>query len=181
MRKRVTIEIPPDDVRALRANGETLCIAKKVRTRGYNVICWADSRYSVSNSFEWMPEFQIFGSKRFAEGERVTDMTGAVDMVLGGHMTFEEQGRFGPAPPRGDGDGEALNLTNRFGPIHVGIRQRCVVSGTEVVAPIHLTSERMRTGMVSLRPIDRVLIWFEQWSETGMIFTHPRPHAIESI
>lgn len=178
-RKEVTVEIPPDQLRSLHAQGEMLCIAKKVASLGYNVVWWADLHYSVLNSFEWTPEFQIFGSNRFVQGEVAADMTGAIDMALGGHVMLDEHGRFGAAPAHGGGDARALNLTNRFGPLHIGINQRCVVAGTEVVAPIHLTSEWMMPGPVALAPIDRVLIWFGQGWESRTIFTHGPENAIE--
>lgn len=175
--KTVTIQIASQDLAVLKQAGYQLCIAKQV-DGAYDVIWQSSSQYLASNQFTWLSQFQIFAASEFRAGMLVQPMTDSVDIRLGQEATLDTFGIF--RSPMMGGSESSVNLMNQYRPIHAGLTQFCTwIDGARRIAPIYVKAQQSVLGATALTPADRVLVWFEQNAEAGMMFSGPRSRAIE--
>lgn len=175
--KAVTIQIAAQDLMQLKQAGYQLCVAKQV-DGAYNVIWRSSSQYLASNQFEWLSQFQIFAANVFQDGILVQPVTNSVDIHLGEEATLNTFGVLNP--PITGGPESSVNFMNQYGPIHPGLNQLCTwIDGAVAVAPIYVRAQQVFAGASALTPADRVLVWFDQDAEPGMMFSTARSRAVE--
>lgn len=168
MSKSVTVQIAPGDLQILKNNGYTLCFARCVENI-YSVTWQSFPDYLASNSFAWSEQFQLFGIDVVNNGVvRIESRTNAVDIALGQQATLDSTGELGPA--RSGGPAEQITLINDYGPIHPALSGVSVGPDRVVrTTPIYVAPRSIVRGSASLRPLDKVQVWFEQ---------DPQPSAI---
>ncbi len=176
--KRVNIQIAPKDLETLKAANYKLCFAKKVSGQEFNVVWQSYHDYLVSNNFSWVPTYQLFGSNSFQNNLNVSVSTNQVNIGLGQIATLDEAGIL--EKPKTGGPDVSVSMQNDFGDIHPGINQLSTgISGNQVSTPIYVAPEPAVKGEVSLTPVEKVLVWFEQNIETGTMFSDARSNEIE--
>ncbi|MFS2109104.1 hypothetical protein ACCC88_05420 [Sphingomonas sp. Sphisp140] len=178
--KNVTIEIATEDFEALRQGGYSLCLAKKLAAGGvdYDVVWRSSPNFLPSNTLSWIPDFQLFATNQFAEGQLVNPATNVVVIGQGETSTLDQNGILHEAVPGGPPMG--FVMVNEFGPIHPGLNQWLTwIDGSMQPLPIFVLPYAAVPGTVDFQPIDTVLVWFEPNIETSTIFMTPRTNAVE--
>jgi len=177
-KKRVKIEIVQDDLRTLKDGNYKLCFAKKVAEGDYNVVWQSYDDYSVTNTFLWTPQYQLFGSNRFKENVEVEVTTNVVDIGIGEESTLDKYGILS-APKTGKNE-TAITMINDYKSIHPGINQLSTgIDGKMVSTPIYLAPNEIVMGEVTLTPVESVQVWFEQNIQTSAMFSNARSNSIE--
>jgi len=170
MTKSVAVQIAPGDLQILKDNGYTLCFARCVEN-SYSVTWQSFSEYLDSNSFAWSEQFQLFGIDIVNNGVALIESrTNAVDIALGQQATLDSAGELGSA--RSGGPAEQITLINDYGPIHPALSGVSVgPDGVMRTTPIYIAPRSIVRGSASLRPLDKVQIWFQQDPAPGaMLF-----------
>ena len=176
--KAVTIQIAVDDLKALKQAGYRLCFAKKVGDAAYNVVWQSSAKYLASNKFSWVPQFQLFGCNSFQENVQVDVSTNLVTIGLGEKSTLSAEGVMGPASS--SEQATAIVLNNQYGSIHPGVSQLSTgIDGTISATPIYVAENPVVKGQTELKPVEKVLVWFEQNIETSTMFSDSRSDAVE--
>ncbi|RON44301.1 hypothetical protein BK666_18290 [Pseudomonas frederiksbergensis] len=176
--KTVSIQIDSADLTTLKQNGYKLCFAKKVGTEAYNVVWQSYVQYLSFNDFSWTPQYQLFGTNQFQANVQVRASTNTVNIGLGQQSTLDSSGLLGAAVSGGaDTD---ITLVNNYGAIHPGINQLSTgLDGAQVSTPIYVATNQVVTGQVTLKPVETILVWFEQNVQTSTMFSTSRSNAIE--
>lgn len=176
--KSVQIEIAPKDFKLLKEQGYRLCFAKKVGTAAYNVVWQAYDDFLSNNNFSWTPQYQLFGSNVFEAAVTVRTSTNIVNIGLGEVSTLDSTGLLSDA--KTGGNETSINLINEFGAIHPGVNQLATgIDGSQVSTPIYVAPSKALKGNISLQPVEKVLVWFEQNIETSTMFSDARSHEVE--
>lgn len=168
--KTVKVEIADNDFKTLKNGGYSLCFAKKVGDEAYNVVWKAEADYLKNNKFTWVPMYQIFGSNVFEASVTVEVSTELRDIKLGQQCVLSKIGSLEAA--KTGGESNALNFINQFMPIHVGVSQVHMEGATMVATPIYLSKEPVVIGSAALKPVEKVLIWFEKNVQTSTMFNN---------
>ncbi len=175
-KKTVTIEIDPKDLETLKASNYKLCFAKKV-SEFYSVVWQSYSEYFVTNLFSWTPQYQIFGSKKFNDGMEVEMRTNIINIGLGEESTLDKAGVLSD-PKMGGLDDTTITLKNEFGLIDLCLNQLSTgIDGIQISTPICIIP--VVAGVVSMKPVESVLVWFEQNIETSMMFSNTQPSSLK--
>ena len=178
LKKQVTVEIDQNDLQVLRTGKYMLCVAKKIAEGEYNVVWQAFDNYLCNNVFSWTPQYQLFGSIQFNAGATVVVSTNSVNIGLGQTATLSSLGIL--QSPISGGSQTGFIMDNEFGSIHVGVSQLCTqLDGSIVSSPIYVSTEAVLKGTITLTPVERVLIWFQQNIATGTMFSEARTNALE--
>src|SRR5678816_73450 len=110
--------------------------------------------------------------------DSIESRTNAVDIALGQQATLDAVGVLGPASS--GGPPEQITLINDYGPIHPSLSGASVGPDRVVrVTPIYVAPRSIVRGSASLRPLDKVQIWFQQDFRPGVMpvsYTHLRAH-----
>lgn len=176
--KVVNIQIDSDDLIGLKAAGYKLCFAKKIATEEYNVIWQSYSDYLADNSFSWTPQYEIFGTRVFQDNITVKISTNVAQIGLGEQSVLNPAGVMLPATT--GGPTTAITMQNQFGTIHPGINQISTgPDGETISTPIYVAAHPIVQGDVSMTPVEKVLVWFEQNAETSMMFSTARSMKVE--
>lgn len=176
--KRVTINIALDDQQFLKDNGYSLCIAKRTKEHSYNVIWSSYDKYVARNMFSWVPLYELFGSNTFQDGIRVETLTNMVQIGLGETSLLNEAGIL--KPPTTGGPEESITMNNEYGAIHPGLNQVITTpKGTQASIPFYLAENQIAAGSVTMTPVEKVQVWFEQKVQTGTMFSTARSNAVE--
>lgn len=176
--KTVTININTDDLKELKSANYKLCFAKKVAEGDYNVVWQSYTEYLASNIFSWTPQYQLFGSNQFQDSFAVQVSTNPVVIALGEESTLDNAGVLGN--PKTGGPETAITMNNEYGSIHPGLNQLSTgIDGGQVSTPIYVAPEAILKGEVSLTPVEKVLIWFEQEIQTSTMFSSARSMSVE--
>jgi hypothetical protein len=176
--KTVRIEIAAPDKKLLMDQGYRLCFAKKVGDAQYNVVWQSYTEYLAGNTFKWVPMYQIFGINEFKDAVQVSTDTNVVDIGLGETTTLDKYGEFTPA--KTGGNETSINMVNDYGTISPCINQLSTgIKGEQVSTPIYVAPQASLKGSVSLQPVEKVLVWFEQNIETSTMFSEARTKSIE--
>ena len=177
-KKEVSILLDDEVIRLLKENIYQLCIAKKVGSEEYNVIWQYYREYENINTFSWLPSYQIFTTNEFFDSVQVEVRSKMKPIGLGETVTRDQYGVLSDAVT--GGDPTTLNLINKGNPTCVGISQLCTgIDGRQVSAPIYVTERKIITGEAGFKPVEKVLVWFEQNAETGTMFSMARSKSVE--
>jgi hypothetical protein len=176
--KTVTINIDKDKHGKLMDEHYKLCFAKKVGDV-FDVIWQSYDDYLVSNTFSWIPTYQMFGSNTFADGVKVKAMTETIDVGLGQTVTLNKHGDFlDPAVTGGPSTG--ITLTNNYKSIHPGLNSVSISGdGTRVTTPIYVAQDPIETGTDTLTPVDIVRVWFQQNVVTSTMISTDVTNSID--
>lgn len=176
--KIINVEIAADDIRRLMKNGYKMCFAKKVGTANYNVIWQSYRDYSESNSFSWTPQYQAFRTDTFQSGVTVKTASKPKTIGLGETTTIDQYGIL--LDPVTGGDQAAINVDNEYKATHIGISQVSTgIDGQVTTTPIYVSENECLLGNAVLKPVEKVLIWFECNAVTSTMFTDMRTNSIE--
>lgn len=176
--KQVNVKISADDLRALKDSGYRMCFAKKVGSESYNVVWQSYKEFSENNKFSWTPQYQAFRTDTFMAGVKVETSSDPVNIGLGEVTTIDEYGIL--SDPVTGGDTTAINVNNQYQATHLGVCQLSTgIDGKTISTPIYVSENQCMLGSAKLKPIEKVLVWFEQEAETGTMFTDMKSTAIE--
>src|SRR5579871_3458843 len=175
--KVVTIQIAPEDLKILKAADYRLCCAKKIAEGDFNVVWQSYTKYLVTNTFSWTPQYQLFGTNIFVDNITVQVATNLVTIGLGEISTLDTAGVLSEAST--GGKPTAINLLNDYGNIHPGINQLSTgIDGSQVSTPIYVAPKDMVSGTASMTPVEVVQVWFEQNIETSTMFSDARSKSV---
>lgn len=176
--KRLVVHIADQDLRVLKKAGYALCFAKHSKNEAYNMVWMADSQYGTCSQLSWEPRFAFFLAAEFADGKQVFITAQSNPIVLGQECTLLEFGGFG-SPRTGTTTGAvALVLQNR-NPVYPGLGQYCSLNGREgAIRPVCVAKNPVVPGMDVVYPEDKILVWFEQNTQSGMMFELSRSQDI---
>ncbi len=176
--KIVTIQIAQKDLETLKGSNYQLCFAKKVGDDDYNVVWQSYHDYLANSHFSWTPQYQLFGSNSFGGNIQVSVSTDLVDIGLGQTTTLDKAGNFSPS--KTGGSDTSLNMINDYGSIHPGVTQVSTgINGKKESTPIYVAPNESVSGEISLTPVEKVLVWFEQKIETSTMFSTSRSNSQE--
>ncbi len=168
--KTVNIQIALNDWKTLRASKYKLCFAKMVNNT-FNVIWRSFDTYLESNTFQWTPAYQLFGTNTFEDKSIVRVVTtNKVNIRLGEGSMLNKDGYL--EPPTTQGPSTAMTLINEYGLIHPGLNQLSTgIDGTQMSTPMYVAREPIVLGTDELAPVDQIQVWFEQDVEPGTMFS----------
>lgn len=176
--KKVNINIGMEDLKTLKAGGYKLCFAKKVGEHAFNVVWQSYGEYLMSNEFSWTPQYQLFGSNQFSANVKVKVSTNLVKIGLGETSVLDSAGVLGEAATGGPDTG--FTMINDYDKIHPGVNQVSTgPDGTMVSTPIYVATNAIIRGEAFLKPVEEVLVWFEQNIETSTMFSESRSESIQ--
>lgn len=176
--KSVNIQIAAEDIRRLMSNGYRMCFAKKIGDAAYNVIWQSYKDFSENNTFSWTPQYQVFRTDNFQSGVTVKTSSNPKTIGLGQITTID---RFGIlSDPITGGDTAALNVDNEYKATHIGVSQLSTgIDGKIVSTPIYVSENECMLGNAVLKPVEKVMIWFECNAQTSTMFTDMKTYGIE--
>jgi hypothetical protein len=178
VQKKVSIRIALKDLENLKKARYKLCFAKKIGNKGYNVVWQSYSDYLTNNTFSWTPQYALFGSNTFQDNIQVRVSTNIVAIGLGETSILNRYGVL--KKPTTGGPITGLTMDNRYGSIHPGIKQLSTgIDGKVVSKPIYVSENPIVKGEVFLRPVEKILVWFEQYIRTGTMFSTSRSREVE--
>lgn len=172
--KSLVVHIADQDLNTLKNAGYALCFAKRSKDELYNMVWVADAQYGTCSELSWVPHFVFFLAAGFGDRKKVSITAQSDPLTLGQECTLLESGAFG-SPRTGTIAGAvALALQNR-NPVYPGIGQYCAFNGQEgTIRPIYVAKNPVVPGMDVIYPQDKILVWFEQDAQSGMMFEHSR-------
>jgi hypothetical protein len=174
--KTLKVEIASADLAMLQEAGLKLNISKQVGNENFNVVWQSISNYGETNTYQWSPIFEVFGSNEFQVSVTVVSTTNLVNVSLGQEVTLDSIGDFGPAMEGGPVN--SISIINDFGSIHLGLAQQLTdPTGVQAILPIFVTPFVIFLGMESLTPVEKVLVWFGD-TETSTMFSDARPNSV---
>ncbi len=174
--KTVNITIASADLETLKDNAYLLCFAKKV-VNAFDVVWQSYRDYLYSNTFQWTPVYQLFGSELFESQATVRVSTNSVNIGLGQQATLDKAGVLGAASP--GGPTTAITMVNDYGPIHPGLIQLSTgIMGQQEATPIYVAQEQIIMGNDVLTPIEEVMVWFEQNIQTSTMFSDAKSNSV---
>ncbi|PSS06600.1 hypothetical protein PHLCEN_2v3658 [Hermanssonia centrifuga] len=160
------------DIPILKNGGYRLCIAKRVNGK-YDVV-WSGGAFIASNSFAWDAEFQVFGALKFQGGFQVKAGTNPEELKFGQSVVLDSNGVMQPATGPTDKSG-VFKVQNNYGAMCIGVNAK--LGGAW--SPIYLSQTPFASGVVSLTPIEKVLVWFDALSSTGTMLVDAVTNSIE--
>lgn len=178
VQKIVNIQLTAEALTQMKQSNYKLCFAKKVGNSAYNVVWQSYKDYLMFNEFSWTPQYQLFGSNSFRSDIKVRVSTNLVNIGLGETSILADTGLLGQ--PFTGGPDIAFTMQNDFGPIHPGVNQLSTgIDGKEVSTPIYVATSQAVEGNITLTPVEKVLVWFEQDIETSTMFSNARSRSVE--
>ncbi len=173
--KNVNITIASADLETLKDNDYLLCFAKKVNNT-FDVVWQSYRNYLYSNTFQWTPVYQLFGSNQFMGNVTVNVSTNSVNIGLGQQATLDAAGVLGAASTGGPTTG--ITMVNDYGAIHPGLNQLSTgIEGQQETTPIYVAQDQIAVGSDVLTPIDEVMVWFEQNIQTSTMFSDAKSNS----
>jgi hypothetical protein len=175
MGKSLQIQVSAGDLEALRAAGYSLCLAKPVQGNLFSMVWYAYTVFVSTNVFSWTPEYQIFATRAFTPDEVVTESMSAISLGLGQQCTLDGNGILSLSGASNSPN--ALTMINHFpGIIFPGINQRATgIDGKSDILPNFVTNESVVPGVITLTPVESIMVWFEQKRQNGTMFRDPPP------
>ncbi|WP_226294249.1 hypothetical protein [Aquimarina algicola] len=178
VQKKVTINIALKDLEDLKAANYKLCFAKKVADKAYTVVWQSYDNYLFNNKFSWVPVYELFGSNIFESDIRVEVSTNVQQIQLGETSTLNSAGIL--EDPITAGPKTLFTLNNDYGSIHPGVNQLSTgINGETISTPIYVAEDAVVSGKTELKPVEKILVWFEQNIETSTMFSTSRSREVE--
>ncbi len=176
--KTVTVQIADEDLQTLKASDYRMCFAKE--SEGVFDVVWrAFSDYLTLSFFDWIPDYQLFCTNVFEDGETIRSTTNIVDIEFGQQSVLDAFGLLSPASS--GGNESSINLVNEYGTTHPALSQWSKgIAGVEESTPTYVSETEMIKGERGLSTVDVVLVWFEQGLETSTLFSTPRSNSFEA-
>lgn len=176
--KSLVVYIADQDLSTLKNAGYALCFAKRSKDEPYNMVWLADAEYGTCSQLSWESRFVFLLAAGFWDRKKVFITAQSDPLALGQECTLLESGAFG-SPRTGTIAGAvALALQNR-NPVYPGIGQYRGFNGQEgTIQPVYVAKNPVVSGMDVVYPQDKILVWFEQDTQSGMMFEHSRSQAI---
>ncbi|KIK52898.1 hypothetical protein GYMLUDRAFT_265290 [Collybiopsis luxurians FD-317 M1] len=165
----LNVMIDSEQLRILRENSYTLCIAKKVRDQlgdKYNVVWKGIEEPMQANRFTWTEEYQVFASNTFKVRDLVEAKSNEVSIAYKQECLFDDTGSMQHAkadPKPVDG---TFKITNQFGAIPFAISSE--MNGEynpNYISPVIIK------GHVVFAPVNEVRVWFALKLPTGTMFS----------
>ncbi|THH01005.1 hypothetical protein EW026_g1590 [Hermanssonia centrifuga] len=169
----LNISVNPDDIPNLQKAGYRLCIAKRVNGK-YTVVWWSGGAFTARNTFAWDAEFQVFGASKLQKGLQVEPVTTAQEIKFGQTVVLDAHGEMQPATGLPDKSG-VFQVQNDYDPIRIGVNAK--LGGAW--SPIYLSLQPFATGVISLTPVEKVLVWFDTSSSTGTMLVDAVGNGVE--
>lgn len=165
--KEVTIIIMEEDMVLLKKNNYALCIAFKEKDMGYSVICYASTDYMPRNIINIGEELSVFYCKNIQVGENVAVSAGPCSIELGQRITVDEYGSLSNTE-EGSFVGK-LQIINKYDSIYPGFCRSLSFLEKQSEFPAFVSPYVSVKGEFTLEPEERMIIWFEQFAESGKI------------
>jgi hypothetical protein len=171
------IDIDGTDLADLKANGYSLCFARRLGG-GYNVVWRALDDYLHRTMLSWTPQYSLFGTSFVQAGSAVFPETNTQPISLGQQSVLDSNGNL--LPPEPGRDMRSIVMINEFGPIHTGLSAMSTLNGDSVAKPFFVTQAPADRGyVISLIPTDGLLVWFVQGARTSQAFTDAPQNSVE--
>ncbi|KAH9851379.1 hypothetical protein C2E23DRAFT_886558 [Lenzites betulinus] len=168
----LSVNIHSSDIGPLKEAGYKLCIAKKVNNT-YNTV-WRGGSFLARSQFQWTSRYQVFGTETFAEGALVTASTESPDIKYGQTAVLDSNGSMHNATGTPNSSG-SFAVNNQYAALNIGVMGN--LSG--VFSPIFVSPNELVTGIITLTPIESVLVWFDTTHVTSTIITTSISNTIE--
>lgn len=176
--KKVVVQISEEELHKLKDSHYALCFAKKVGDFDYDVIWKSLDKYLATNTFSWQPMYQISGTNTFESDVKVEVATNIEDIGLGEKTILDRDGAL--SNPVTGGDPTAINVDNEYGNIHFVISQLSKNNGgAQETTPIFVSKDESIKGDAHFKPVEKILVWFQQNAQTSTMFTEMRSNAME--
>ncbi|MEM1323923.1 MAG: hypothetical protein AAGG75_26925 [Bacteroidota bacterium] len=176
--KSIKVEISPKDLRILKAGEFKLCFAKKVGNNNFNVVWQSYSRYLEINTLSWSPKYEVFCTLSHKYYTPVVINSNSISPEPGYIIVINSAGILELVPSDNPSDG--IVVKNEFRPVYIGLSQfSSGIDGQLQATPIYLSPQVPTYSAILLNPIEKVLVWFEQGSQTSTLFSGPVTNAIE--
>lgn len=166
--KELIVQIAEDDLKVLRENNYLLCVAKKMEDYSYTVVWQAEKDFSQNNKMTWEDSYSMFASTSRTEGEVVFENILPVQIAQGERVILTSYGTF-----NGKEQGETtdcLEMRNQYKGIYPGVSVESKnFKGETLVTPFFLSPELSIPGVFKVKPVEQILVWFEQKIESGTV------------
>lgn len=165
--KEVVINIAEEDMVFLKKNNYALCAAFRERDMGYSVICCTSMGYLSQNTINVGEELCVFYCKNIKIGEKVEVSAGPCGIEPGQRVTVDEYGSLKNVE-LGSVEGK-IEIINNYGSIYPGFYRNLSFLGVQSELPAFVSPYASVKGEFTLEPEERMVIWFEQFAESGRI------------
>jgi hypothetical protein len=171
------IDIDGTDLAELKANGYSLCFARRLGG-GYSVVWRALDDYLHRTMLSWTQQYILFGTSFVQAGSTVFPETNLQPISLGQQSVLDANGNL--LPPEPGRDMRSIIMINQFGPIHTGLSAVSTLNGESAAKPFFVTQDPTDRGyVISLIPTDGLLVWFAQGARTSEAFTNAPQNSAE--
>ncbi len=165
--KKVLINIASEDFSVLKENNYKLCVSFREKDMGYTMVSYADTEYLVNSILEVTEDYSVFCCSNIRSGQQVAVSVGPCTIELGQRITLDQYGLLGNVT--GGGSANEIEIINEYGNIYPGFGRKIVFSGEENFQPVFVSTGVSVKGTFSLKPEDRIILWFEQLVESGQV------------
>ena len=166
--KRLNVEIDQEDIETLQEEGLNLNISIKVNDV-FNVVWFSTPDYLLTNTYQWSPIFEVYGSNTFELGATVEIDTNSLNIELGQEVILNSDGVLETSMQSAPAD--SISFVNEFGLVYPGMSQQIVPpDGMESILPSFVSPDILELETELLTPTNEVMLWFGEM-ETSTIFS----------
>ena len=179
--KTLIIEIAQGDLEILSSSHYILCVAKVLTDENSLVIWQTEERILAHNEMSWEENanYSLFCSNNNTNRKKVVMNIPDKEIALGEYLTLTETGTFGDSKQGPWND--QLGLINQYGSIYPGICQQCTdFNGAASKDPIFLNPTPSLPGEFTIKPLEKIMVWFEQDVEKGMYLFHNWTDSVQA-
>jgi hypothetical protein len=170
------IDIDGTDLADLKANGYSLCFARRMGS-AYNIVWRSLDDYLHRTMLSWTPQYILFGTSFVQAGSAVFPETNLQPISLGQQSVLDASGNL--LPPEPGGGMTSITMINQFGPIHPGLSAISTLNGDSAATPFFVTQNPIeRSYVIALTPSDGLLVWFQQGARTSEAFTDAPANSV---
>lgn len=170
MSKQLIIKIGENDLSVLKDSKYLLCIAKTIDGEAYDIVWRAFDTYFANNSFSWTPDYTLLMTNQFTSGEKLFPNSQSKPINIGQQTTLNNAGTFGPSITGQYPD--SFEMINECGNIYAGINQSSIgIDDKKIISPNYISQTSNVPGPILLKPVDELLVWFQQGVETSTMFS----------
>lgn len=165
----IKVNISENDLETLKKNKYKLCLAFKEKSIGFDVVCIGTDEYFSSNTFKVEDEYAVFFCKSLEDGEVIGDSSGIKKIELGQRITVNQFGFF-ESPVKGQYS-DRLEVVNDYGSIYLGFGRKVKYGTDESMRYAFVSPYASVKGTFTMKPENKIRIWFQQFATTGTYFT----------